>query len=282
MRIALCLSGHSRTHDVVYKFWLKNLMAREHGHQVDVFMHLWDTVGPRWFGEGHAESMNPLPRPDFHSGIIKSDPSDLNSIKQLWNPISVVVDNYDAHHNAFIRDVVPVLNERDRRGIPAGFEHHHPLSVRSMLYKRMKCNDLKTAHEILTGVTYDLVIQARPDVALTEPLSQDILNTTDKIMFHNSRSVTKDPEICDFGAIGTSARVDFYCDLYHELNTELESVEEDFFQFLNPHKMYVRYFSHNHMKYEERDLGLCIVRETGNILGWPKAADIVRSYKDES
>lgn len=276
MRIALCLSGHSRTHETVYKFWLKNLMAREHGHDVDVFMHLWDTVGPRWFGEGHSESMSPLPRPDFHSGIIKSDPTDLNSVKKLWLPVSMVVENYDEYHNSFICEVKPVLDERDRRGIPAGFEHHHPLSVRSMLYKRMKCNDLKTEHEIRTGLDYDVVIQARPDVALTVPLSPEILNTTDRIMFHNSRSVTKDPEICDFGAVGTSNRVNFYCDLYHELDNELKLVGDDFFQFLNPHKMYVKYFEHNHMAYEERDLGLCIVRETGNILGWPHAAKIVR------
>lgn len=279
MKIALCLSGHARTHETVHKFWQKNLFAPEHGHDVDVFIHTWDTIGPRWFGDGRSEAMNPLPRADFHSGIVESPPFDINSMRDLWNPISMVVEDYEQYHDSFANDVIPVLEERNRRDIPAGFEHHHPLSVRSMLYKRAKCNELKTQYEVLTGIEYDLVIQARPDVALTEPLSQVVMNTKDRIFFHNSRSVTREPEICDFGAIGTSLRVNFYCDLYYVLDNELRNVGEDFFQFLNPHKMYVRYFLRNHMNYEERDLGLCIVRDSGQILGWPHAANIVRTFE---
>lgn len=278
MRIALCLSGHARTYDLTHKFWKKNLMAY---HETDVFMHLWDTIGPRWFGENRVESLNPAPRPDFHSGIIASPIIDINQIRDIWEPLNIVVEQYEPLHQVFARDVQPVLQERDKRGIPAGFEHHHPLSVRSMLYKRILCNRLKMDREVLLGGRYDLVIQCRPDVALTQPLAEDVIGGSGPIYFHNSRSVTKEPEICDFGSIGTSEQVDFYCELFNNLQEELQSVGDDFFQFLNPHKMYVNYFKHHNTAYIEKDLGLCILRENGIILGWPHAANIVKTFKED-
>lgn len=275
MKIALCMSGHARTYDQTFKFWKKNLLD---SHDVDVFMHLWDTIGPRWFGEGRVESSNPAPREDFHSGIIDSPVIDVNDIIKLWNPLSIVVENYEKFHETFKRDALPTIEERNKRGIPAGFEHHHPLSVRSMLYKRAECNLLKAKEESRMKQSYDVVIQCRPDVALTQPIADDVLNNVKTVYFHNSRSVTKDPEICDFGSIGPSAFINFYCDLYDDLDDQMDTVGENFFQFLNPHKMYARYFLENHVPYEERDLGLCILRDNGIILGWPHATQIVRSY----
>lgn len=274
MNIALCLSGHARTYALTHKFWEAHVLSK---HNVDVFMHLWDTVGPRSFGESRSER-SPLPREDFDSGIVESPEVNLSHVSKIWNPVAIAVEPYQAMHKKFERLVKPILDERDRRGIPAGFEHHHPLSVRSMLYKRFKCNNLKKVHEDQMGRKYDLVIQTRPDVAITSEIIDKAWNEQNKLYFHNCRSVTPDPEINDFGAFGSSENINKWCDLYLHVDSLFEKIkyQENFFKFLNPHKMYVQYLLEINQPYEELDIGLSIVRDTGIILGWPYAQKIIQ------
>ena len=279
MNVALCLSGHARTYNRTYRFWHENLISH---HPTDVFIHMWDTIGPRWFGEDKVESANPLPRKDHHSGIVESSLVNVDHVREVWNPISLEVSPYLHCHRHFERQVAPIWDERNRRGIAEGFDHHHPLSVRSMLYKRMLCNRMKKDREYLVNQGYDLVIQCRMDVALTKPLDEEVLTNQQPIYFHNSRSISKFPEICDFGAIGTSKQIDFWTDLYFNIDEEFDNAGEDFFQFLNPHRMYAQYLLSTEVPYVERDLGMCIVRDTGIILGWPEAASIVREKLNES
>lgn len=267
MKIALCLSGHVRTYQQTHQFWNHHLFQ---SHDVDVFMHLWDTVGPRSFGKGFTER-SAHPREDFDSGILDSPKVDISDVIRIWNPRKIIVEQYEGLHDRFVEEVKPVLAERDRRGIPAGFEHHHPLSVRSMLYKRHMCNQLKVEQEIMTGEEYDLTIQTRSDVAITKPILSQLYQAPKELYFHNCRSNTHDPEINDFGCMGTSSAVDEWCDLYLHIDGLFSLLKQDvnYFKFLNPHKMYVQYLQAIQQPYVETDLGLSIVRDTGIILGWP-------------
>lgn len=274
MRVALCLSGHARTYVFTQQFWNMNLFSK---FQTDVFMHLWETVGPRSFGPDRSEHQ-PLPREDYHSGINPSQRLDITHVVDVWKPVSITVENYDTLHTSFANAVTPILKERDRRGIPAGFEHHHPLSVRSMLYKRYKCNELKRSYEKLHNMKYDLVIQSRPDVVLTQQLVDQVLLDHSKLYFHNCRSQTPDPEINDFGAIGTSEQIDMWCDLYEKVDGLFDRIrqEENFFKFLNPHKMYVQYLTQENQPYQEMDVHLSIVRDSGIVLGWDHSRKIIQ------
>lgn len=273
-KIALCFSGHARTFYFTKQFWQHHLLSK---YEVDVFIHLWDTVGPRSFGPNRTE-YSPEPRTDYDSGILHSDSIEITDIINTWNPKSIVSERYEDMHDAFVNGVQPILNERDRRGIPAGFEHHHPLSVRSMLYKRFKCNELKQQVEIESGKKYDLVIQTRPDVAITSELLSIVENDTSVLYFHNCRSTTPDPEINDYGCVGTSENVDTWCNLYNKVDELFDKLKHDdnFFKFLNPHKMYVQYLASEGQPYKEMDIGLSIVRDTGIVLGWPHAQNIIR------
>ncbi len=274
MKVALCVSGHARTYAFTHQFWHRHLISK---FQTDVFMHLWDTIGPRSFGEGRSEH-SPLPREDFDSGILQSSTLDINHIAKLWNPTSIVVEKYDTMHNALTQQVTPIIYERDRRGIPAGFEHHHPLSVRSMLYKRFQCNRLKIDYERMYNMKYDLVIQTRTDVAITGDISSEILEDSNKLYFHNCRSVTPDPEINDFGAIGASEKIDLWCNLFNQQFRVFERIrgDDNFFKFLNPHKMYVQYLMEENQEYKEMDINLSIVRDSGIILGWDHAKKTIQ------
>lgn len=273
-RVALCLSGHARTYESTYWFWKNNLMSQ---YQTDVFIHLWDTVGPRSFGQDRTEH-NPLPRDDFDSGIVRSAKLDIDHIVNMWNPIAITIEQYDPMHDIFSEMVKPIIEERNRRGIPAGFEHHHPLSVRSMLYKRYRCNEMKTQFERDHHFTYDLVIQSRTDVALAQPIINDVWADRTNLYFHNCRSITPDPEINDFGAMGTSNQIDLWCNLYNKVDGIFNRIkqEDNFFKFLNPHKMYVQYLSQEGQSYKELDLGLSIVRDSGIVLGWPHAQKLIK------
>jgi hypothetical protein len=274
MKIALCLSGHMRTHVWAHQFWQKNLLSL---YDVDVFIHTWDTVGPRSFGKYSTEH-NPVPREDYNSGILSSPEINISEVISTWNPKQFVVDAYADFHDTFQKQIVPILNERDRRGIPAGFEHHHPLSVRSMLYKRFVCNQLKIEYEQVNNMKYDLVIQTRPDIVLTSPISDDILHDHSLLYFHNCRSVTPDPEINDFGCIGSSENIDVWCDLYNKIDLlfSILQKEQNFFKFLNPHKMYYQYLLQENRAYKELDINLSIVRDSGIILGWPHAQQLIQ------
>lgn len=273
LNIALCLSGHARTYYFTKQFWDEHVLSN---HNVDVFMHVWDTIGPRSFGAGRTETF-PEPRSDYDSGIIDSPYIDVEHIKSVWNPVDLVVEDYNSLHETFCKQIDPILRERDRRGIPAGFEHHHPLSVRSMLYKRHKCNELKTHYEKVNNKTYDLVIQTRPDVAITHPILDEVILNNKLLHFHNCRSVTPDPEINDFGCMGSSEQINIWCDLYNKIDSLFDVLKNDdnFFKFLNPHKMYVQYLMSQNTPYKELDIGLSIVRDTGILLGWPHAKNII-------
>jgi len=275
MKVALCLSGHVRTYYFTKQFWDENLFGR--GLNVDVFMHIWDTIGPRSFGHNRTEHY-PEPRLDLDSGILESPAINLDHVQHVWNPTSIAVENYDDKHQTFVDQITPILEERDRRGIAAGFEHHHPLSVRSMLYKRYKCDSLLQEYKRTNNVKYDLVIHTRPDVVLTQPLLNEVTNNNDTLYFHNCRSVTPDPEINDFGCMGPEQQGNIWCDLYNRIDTLFDRIknEDNFFLFLNPHKMYVQYLKSQNINYKETDLGLSIVRDTGIVLGWPHAQNIIR------
>jgi len=274
MKIALCLSGHARTYDTTYKFWEKNLLSL---HNVDIFMNLWDTVGPRYFGVNHTEQ-SPLPREDFNPGVLRSPQIDVSDIIRIWNPTAIQTDVYEQLHPVFVTQSIPVLVERDYRGIGAGFEHHHPLSVRSMLYKRWMCNQLKCTREEEMGSKYDLVIQTRPDVALTNTLPDEIFQDTERLYFHNCRSETPDPEINDFACIGSSHNVDIWCNLYNRIDTlfHILQKQDNFFKFLNPHKMYYQYLLHEGINYKEMDIHTSIIRDTGIVLGWPHSQQLIK------
>lgn len=45
MRIALCISGQPRSFKAGYEYYKKNLLDK---HDVDVFIHTWDTSGMEW------------------------------------------------------------------------------------------------------------------------------------------------------------------------------------------------------------------------------------------
>lgn len=272
-KVALCLSGHARTYLHTHRFWNTNLFSR---FETDVFMHLWDTIGPRSFGEGMSEHY-PSPRNDYDSGIVSSPELNVTEIISMWKPVSITVEKYDTLHPFFVNMTVPIINERDRRGIPGGFEHHHPLSVRSMLYKRYKCNELKKSYEKINNIKYDIVIQTRPDVVLTQQLD-NIFADNSSLHFHNCRSTTPDPEINDYGAVGTSQQVDTWCDLYEYVDELFESIktEENFFKFLNPHKMYAQYLIKKNQPYKESDIHLSILRDSGIILGWDHDKQVIR------
>jgi hypothetical protein len=255
------MSGHARTYDKTYQFWQEHLLSK---YDVDIHLHLWDTIGPRSFGPGRREDA-PLPRGDFESGILPSASVNQNNhLWDMWKPTTLTIQMYDQYHTTFVNDITPILDERNRRGIAAGFEHHHPLSVRSMLFKRWKCNKVLARYDVM----YDMVIQTRMDIAPARPMEIDV---TDTLQFHNCRSVTAEPEIADFAAIGSPSAMNVWCNLYEEQLNLFERVktEDNFFTFLNPHKMYVRYLTEQQQPYVETDLGLCIVRDNGHLLGWP-------------
>jgi hypothetical protein len=142
-------------------------------------------------------------------------------------------------------------------------------NVWKMFYSLFKANEAKKEHETKNGFTYDLVIRARPDVALTNVINlraiRDDLNTRPSIMIPQNKRCGYGVYICDLFGIGSSANMDTYCNIYNEaLDHHARGV------IFHPETMLARHLSHHGLSYdpgpfhiEFRYLGLWTDTNTG-------------------
>lgn len=245
MKLCLCMSGHARSILQTHEGWNNHLLSK---FDVDVFMHLWDTVGPR-----NKEISNT----DNQSGVLDDSPKiDVNEIIRIWNPLHIVVEPYQPRHTTFEERVKPWYikrNELNERLID------RPLSNFAMYYKWWACNQLKCSEEKLWSKKYDLVIRTRPDMNLTGPIPLDVINS-DFAYIPKSGGWHSD-EISDFMTIGTSAQIDLYCEIYNQLDQKFNDAvaEGDFSKALYPHRLFYWHFKNNGIPFKEIDIPCLIL-----------------------
>ena len=168
MRIAICISGQIRTGCYAAPN-IKRYLG-EHLSNCDVFVHAWDFNMQKSNLRFAMQIPNVAVTPEIfcHLG------DDADRFRDIWNPISMVVESYDT----------AVKRMEQERNVPA-------CSTDSMVYRTNGNSDrwiplyyswyqsvlLKRDHELLNGFKYDLVVKLRADVVYPKSrrLAHDIL-----------------------------------------------------------------------------------------------------------
>jgi hypothetical protein len=132
MKIALCFSGQPRSWKAGYEYYKRNLLDK---HDVDVFIHTWDTLGMEWYNAVK----------EYQCRNYKIDPTITG----------------DADFTA------KYTNTPNAEKWPPAF-------TVSALYSTLRCCLLKIDKEILTQ-QYDWVIKTRFDFALSAEIPFDQL-----------------------------------------------------------------------------------------------------------
>jgi hypothetical protein len=245
MKIALCMSGHARTYVRTFEFWRDNLLLH---HDVDVFFHLWDTVGPREMGGGL----------DGKSGVERSSLIDVEHITSLWQPKKIAVEQYMYFHSVFESRSRKWYHTRNGLGLRT---IDRPLANMSMYYKWRACNDMKNQYMIANNVSYDMVIRSRPDIALRSPLPEECF--TDQSYTYTPRNGSWGyDEISDYMVIGTNKQLDHWCKIYDQIDEKYENAlhDGDFTKALYPHKLFYYHFVEHDQPFKQLDIHCDIIR----------------------
>lgn len=151
MRIALCFSGQLRNVGSTYGSWRSNVLEPNAGHQIDVFGHSWfdnDTIGSVYYAANKEPTAFPASAP-IPENVIQQ-------VYDCYNPVKLVLErpqtfNADKYNERKLEDAVP------QHGI-------------SRLYSLYQANRLKREYELQHKFRYDVVMCARYDFIIKEPL----------------------------------------------------------------------------------------------------------------
>lgn len=245
MKVALCMSGHARTHYKTYGFWRDHLLAH---HDVDVFFHLWDTIGPREMGGGL----------DGQAGVEVSPLADIQHIKNLWQPKRIAVDHYVYFHSRFNAQADRWYKTRWALGLR---DIDRPLANFSMYYKWRACNDMKNQYAKEHDIKYDVVIRSRPDIALFDTIPDECFTDPSQTYVPIKGSWSPN-EISDYMTIGTPEQLDHWCKIYEQVDEKYERsvAEGDFTKALYPHKLFYYHFTEHNQPFKQIDINCEIIR----------------------
>jgi hypothetical protein len=143
VKIAVQIFGHLRTFEQCAPTLREHLLDRYPDH--DVFVHTWDRL--------EAETVTDHERFCLPSPV---DEQTLAAVSHHYRPTRVSVEPQKE------RELGDVTRADGRRISISG--------IRYMFASMQRANQLREAHCIQTGTTYQAVVVVRPDVALRRPL----------------------------------------------------------------------------------------------------------------
>jgi hypothetical protein len=160
MRVAVCISGQSRTWKVAYKSILSFF---DMGANVDFFIHTWDTNSYRDID---------IPRWECVDYKIEDNDEEYN-IKKAFNPVYMIYEKYDSEK--------------------------FKTNWSSMFYSFMKSVFLKTKYELENDFEYDIVIKTRFDInfpqkgvnSLNEPINKFFIHKVEPLTAYTTSPITR-------------------------------------------------------------------------------------------
>lgn len=205
MKIAICISGHSRNY---YDIALPNIEA-------DYFISTYNQDG--------YLPVTPTDRPiAFHAfDHVETNIIDRNKLVNYFNPKMVLVSNDEC----FEKILLKFGESRTFAGVILK-------NVALMFYKIKQANDLKREYEELNNFKYDFVFRYRFDTRL------DYINFEDSV---NSLYIKKKEDLCVYDMVygGNSSIMDTACDCFSWIMEEpiehlqkLKDAEHILFQYI--------------------------------------------------
>ena len=232
MKIAVCLSGHYRTHDITFINWCEKLYSK---YDCDIFFHTWDVNGTRIGFQNDEVSVEDLTPLKYTA----------DQLKEKFKFTDVIVENYKDLHETFLH-VSAVVRER-RKHIPE-LENRRAVHLYSMWYKALQCFELMENYANQNNVKYDIVIKSRPDLIVFDPTIQTTYQfehlppiTLDELELDKVTIplFNKSDELHDYFAVGTVDSMRKYHQLYNHMSYLLDNIS--LADFLNPHTLLYNY-----------------------------------------
>lgn len=228
MKIAYLFCGHSRTWLQCYESFFENIYDVANG---DIFIHTWDRVnsmsGSWWNGWGDVVPEN--------IKEISGQKPDIESIKKIFNPQSLIVDN----------DPSWIISETAEQTIGKVAK----FNVRHILKSLKQTFDIAKQYD-----NYDRIFCTRLDIKYLSKLDKAELEDP-RIFFsktyHTSENVTQD--IFFHGGVSVvQKRIDL-CDCIDQYWYS-QNINEDYEGVLN------KYIKDKNISYTESSLKFCIPR----------------------
>lgn len=144
MKIALLLSGHSRSFETTYPKFRETLLDK---YDVDIFFTTWETVG--WWSADTITQINP-----------DREFVNVSRIKELYDPVVLDIQNYFGFYEEHFKSQSSKYDHllKDRRV--------RLLNPYCSYYKMQRIIKIFEDYTTLTNKTYDVVIRTRPDILL--------------------------------------------------------------------------------------------------------------------
>lgn len=192
MKIALCLSGQPRYLDDGYNQIYNNLLSK---YDIDVFVHTW-------WDETEIGKKFVLSEKLKYGRECKIEEDTLDKIIRYYKP-KIFYNETQKKFNIYEDVNYGLLN---------------PISPYSMYYSIMKSNQIKSMYELDKEFKYDLVIRCRFDI-MFKTFNLDLNNLDSNLIYvsgeidSNGQKNTPNDQF----AISSSANMDYYSDLYSNL-----------------------------------------------------------------
>lgn len=193
MRIAICIAGYMRSYEELFNNFSRFILnpIKEQGHSYDIFISTYDELNSK-SSFSYKEGAN-----------FNYKRFNLEHIRELYNPKSINVENFDSISEVFnIQNFDRLI---DLNKLNHNIHDNGILFGLSMHYKRYLCNQLKIQYEMVNLFKYDLVLLIRPDIFWLKPL--------------NVESLDKNKIYCrdvgyDYFFISSSENIDKICDVH--------------------------------------------------------------------
>jgi hypothetical protein len=186
MKVALCISGHTRTFEDCFPNIKKYILDK---YNPDVFISTWTDKG--YWSRGSK-------------GFNDSEKADINKVIVLYNPVTIDVEDYSKFEENF-----KLLSKFFENKLYQ--EWVRPINIISMWYKIWKCNKIKENYMDENFVYYDLVIRIRFDILFDKELP--FINNK-ILVYHN---VGDSDLIGDSFFMGNNKQMNKMCALYENL-----------------------------------------------------------------
>lgn len=191
MKVALCISGLMRTAEIACPSIVHNLIEPL---QCDVFVSTWNIIGT---GKHNLEATE-LFRQQLPENLVP-------------RMFGKALKNYIIYDYEQIK---PKLTQYFYQGLNA------------MFWQVQQANFLRQAYEKENNFSYDLVVRARPDVSILEPImfpevtKNDIANL---IFLANVNNEYK--TVCDYFALSSAENMDIYSNFYDHISVYADMAE---------------------------------------------------------
>lgn len=240
MKIAILLVGHFRTFDLVKDSFIKNVIEANAGHEIDIYIHTWKSLGYSSVGtdildkEIHQKLIEKFGLSRHHD--TNSPDLNIDIINDVLRPKDIIVED----------DNILQTEVYDKMKTPKNSHSFYP-NTYAQFRKLFLCNEMCKKTEI----SYDLVIKTRPDIYYTKPI---IFEKVDP-----GTIILQDHYVNDLLYYGSTETMETISNIFQNLNVNRP---------LDPHALLNQHISINKLTVDKRKLGIQLMRKNGDIISY--------------